>query len=278
MTTNSEITIFSKGFELDTKYLPLTLIGFGINHLQERIERPHGIPTYQWIQCTHGKGVLIIDGQKAILQEGTAIFLMQNVPHSYYEITSDWRTHYVCFSGTSCVEILKSIGLTQSGVYSFSNPDILTTHLNTLFEIQQKDSDLIQQQYSKELYSLLLDLSLDITRIYSTIPAMENESIHIVIHYIEENYSSSITLNELADLVHLTKEYLCTLFKKLMNQTIIAFLQSIRIVHAKVFLIRYPEKKVMEICTMCGFENTSYFCHVFRKIEGLSPEEFRKRH
>ena len=66
-------------------------------------------------------------------------------------------------------------------------------------------------------------------------------------------------------------------FKQILGQTIVQYLQTVRITHARIFLIQYPEKQISEIASLCGFENSSYFGKVFRKICGCSPDQFRRK-
>ena len=87
---------------------------------------------------------------------------------------------------------------------------------------------------------------------------------------------SPVTLDELSAVVGLSKEYLCSYFKKKMNKTIMQVLCDIRIMNACVMLNRFPDKKIAEISKKCGFESPSYFGAVFRKHQGMTPDTYRK--
>ena len=94
--------------------------------------------------------------------------------------------------------------------------------------------------------------------------------------WLEENYARPISLDELAKAVNLTKDYMCALFKKITGETIIQCLTSIRIGHARQLLIQYPDKNVIEIAHMCGFDSPSYFGKIFKQLIGMTPERYRK--
>jgi len=104
-----------------------------------------------------------------------------------------------------------------------------------------------------------------------------DDLITAVIFYMEQHYGRDISLDELAELVGLSKEYLCTLFKKTMKQTVMQYLLTIRISQARTLLIRFPEKKVQEIAKLCGFESPSYFGKKFKQETGMTPDAFRKK-
>jgi transcriptional regulator GlxA family with amidase domain len=93
---------------------------------------------------------------------------------------------------------------------------------------------------------------------------------------MEENYHTLISLSDLGNRVNVTREHLCRVFKQEMGQTIIQYLQNLRISRARIFLLQYPEKRVVEIAQMCGFENPSYFGKIFKEEVGMTPDHFRK--
>lgn len=65
--------------------------------------------------------------------------------------------------------------------------------------------------------------------------------------------------------------------REVMQQTIMHYLLTIRISRAREFLIRFPDKKVLEIAKMCGFESPSYFGKKFKLETGMTPDTFRKK-
>ncbi len=278
MSTDKRAETLTEEFIYSNPGLPLSLDGLLFYYPQEPIKRPNGIPFYQWIQCIKGAGEVILDEQKIIIREGRGILLKANIPHSYYGTTDQWITHNISFSGSACEQILNGLGLKQSGVYQVTNFDIIRKFVEEMKMHQKAKTPRLDRIYSKELYIFLLDLSYDIQRIHISEPAMENKVLRIVDQYLIDHFSQPISLDTLAELVDLRKEYLCTLFKKHMQQTISQHLQVIRIAHAKYYLVHYPEKTVKEIGVLCGFESTSYFCKIFKKITGYSPDEYRRLH
>ncbi|HHV09870.1 MAG TPA: AraC family transcriptional regulator [Clostridiales bacterium] len=278
MSKNERDEAFAEDFISSNPGLPLSLDGILFHYSQEPVKRPNGVPFYQWMQCISGTGEVILDDQKIIVREGRGILLKAHIPHSYYGTTDQWITHNISFSGSACEQILNGLGMKQSGVYQVTNLDITKKFVKGITIHQKTKGPCLDRIYSKELYTFLLDLSYDIQRIHISEPAMENKILRIVDQYLIDHFNQPVSLDILAELVDLRKEYLCTLFKKHMQQTISQHLQIIRIAHAKYYLVHYPEKTVKEIGVLCGFESTSYFCKVFKKIIGYSPDEYRRLH
>lgn len=257
--------------------LPVSPHLLGINYRQEPIQRTKGFPFYQWFYCVKGSGELIIDQQKSILNKGQGALIYPKVPHSYHGITSDWTVHFIGFSGPNCQELLKTLRMHESDVYHFSDETIFPKYIEKIFALQKEKGKSRYLELSKECYSFLLELSSCVHRINASIPAQENVPIRRLIDYMEEHYMEPISLDDLAGHIGLSKEYMCTLFKQSMHQTIMRYLFTIRISRARIYLIQYPEKKVLEIAQMCGFESPSYFGKVFKKEVGTTPENYRNR-
>lgn len=57
--------------------------------------------------------------------------------------------------------------------------------------------------------------------------------------------------------------------------TLVTYLQQVRITHAKRML-RFTDKSIEEIGLECGIGELNYFSRVFKKLEGVSPSEFRR--
>lgn len=256
--------------------LPLSLRVLGIHYQQEPIRRQNGLPFFQWFYCIKGCGELIINNQKSIVIPGQGAFIYPQIPHSYHGLTPDWTIHFFGFSGPNCIELLKTLQMHESGVYHFSDQNTFPMHIQKLYNLHEQHVQNKTAEYSKECYSFLLDLSPCIRYIHTSALAQDNPFVQKIITYMEEHYAGSITLNDLAEHVQLSKEYMCTLFKQTMQQTIMHYLTTIRISHARIFLLQFPEKKIFEIARMCGFDSPSYFGKIFKKDMGITPDNYRQ--
>lgn len=255
--------------------LPIALDGLGISHLQESILRPNGIPPHQWVQGVSGRGKLILENKSYIVEEGSGIFLPAGTPHEYYSLEGDWYVNFLCFNGFAMKETLTAFGLTEPGVYQLSDPDKILKYEDDISQIYSSHDEPKAIKASKLLYSLLVDLSLDITQNTQSQKVLTNPHLSQATTYMEANFHKPITLDDIAFASSISKEYLCSLFKKHLGLSVFDLLLSIRIAHAKTYLIQFPNQKIHEIGRMVGYEDSSYFCYVFKKTEGLTPNAFR---
>jgi len=92
---------------------------------------------------------------------------------------------------------------------------------------------------------------------------------------IESNLSMNLTLPMLADLQDLSASYLSRLFKKETEMNVTEYITQRRIEHAEN-LLRSTKLQIQTIAQHCGIMDVQYFSRLFKKINGLSPLEFRK--
>lgn len=90
-------------------------------------------------------------------------------------------------------------------------------------------------------------------------------------NYIYENYSTDMTLNDMAEALGISAKYCSNLFKKLSNDTFKNFLNRYRIDQAKKLLEENPDIKIAELSEQVGFNSSNTFIRVFGKYTGMTP-------
>lgn len=105
--------------------------------------------------------------------------------------------------------------------------------------------------------------------------ARKRMSMEKVKSYLDENYKEHITLELLSQKFYINKYYLTKIFKETYGVTIISYLETRRITQAKN-LLRFTDMTVDEISAAIGMNDANYLARRFRKIEGMSPGEYRK--
>lgn len=104
-----------------------------------------------------------------------------------------------------------------------------------------------------------------------------NEALKCCLQYMNDHFSEHISLQKIADQVHLHPNYLCALFKDYTGQTVFQQLTRIRIESAAQ-LLRSQNISVSSVASACGFDSTSFFAKKFKAIMGASPKEYSLRH
>lgn len=94
--------------------------------------------------------------------------------------------------------------------------------------------------------------------------------------YIEENFSSDISLDEVSKEVNISPYYFSKLFKEEMKENFVEYVTRIRVENAKK-LLKQERYSIKEICVNCGYSDPNYFSRIFKKTTGVTPTEYRER-
>lgn len=105
--------------------------------------------------------------------------------------------------------------------------------------------------------------------------ATEGDRMRNVFEFTLNNYSETISLNEIAKVANMTKNAFCKYFKKRTNKTYIQFLNEFRIETASTFLQENNDYSVAEIAYKVGYRNISNFNKQFKVVKKMNPSEFR---
>lgn len=96
------------------------------------------------------------------------------------------------------------------------------------------------------------------------------ELVEPALHHVRNNYSEKITVDKLAGLCNITKHYFCRVFKTVTKKAAMEYLRDYRIDVADIMLLN-TNKSVGEIAEECGFDDTNYFCRLYKLRYGISP-------
>ena len=103
-----------------------------------------------------------------------------------------------------------------------------------------------------------------------------NRECAAVRRYIDEHFAEPLTLDALAEIAHVNKYYLVHTFSREYGVTPINYLLLCRIRESK-HLLSNTDLSLSQIAQVHGFSSPSYFSQSFRRLEGISPMEYRKQ-
>lgn len=127
---------------------------------------------------------------------------------------------------------------------------------------------------------LLCKLAKIISQNYATTNDRHDKTADSIIlkttQYMEKNYFSKITVDDLSKIVNMSTPNFFRYFKKVFNTSPIEYLTKIRISHATSMLTS-TDKSISFISQECGFFDQSHFSHVFKQLTNMRPKEFRQK-
>lgn len=126
----------------------------------------------------------------------------------------------------------------------------------------------------KECQQLLKSVQfyLNVTKI-----TLKEKLVQEIKAYLESHFHENIQLDQLAEHFDLSPSYISNLYSKSTGQTISEYTTFLRIQKSKQ-LLRESSLKISKISKSVGYDNQRYFCHVFKKLVGISPGQFREDH
>ena len=100
--------------------------------------------------------------------------------------------------------------------------------------------------------------------------------IEFAVNYIDRYYKENPSLQRVADYMNLSAHYMSKLFKRETGENFSTYLTRCRMEEAKD-RIQYTDENLIAIAYELGFNEPNYFSRVFKKIEGITPSQYRNR-
>ncbi len=249
-------------------FFPLYLTTVGVRYKQFRMKRANGYERHQIFLVNSGNGVLKIGGQTFDIGANDLFYIAANIPHEYYGFDDNFITTYISFCGDGFEKIQRYYDLGDYGVYKNKNSGSFKSAAENLYEIVDTVHEL----------STLCSLTFSaVISYFDEACKKEYSSAEKVYNYIEENYSKMITLEDILTVYPYSKTKLCHDFKEKYKVTVFEMLTSIRLRHAQNMINANPHITLKAVALLCGFNDTSYFCKMYKRFYGCSPKSQYER-
>ncbi|WP_332696671.1 response regulator transcription factor [Halalkalibacter lacteus] len=139
---------------------------------------------------------------------------------------------------------------------------------------------LCRAETMEQMVSLLISQLEDIETPFirkQTDKGYDKQLITKALEYIAAHFTENLTLQSVADIVHLSKSYFSLYFKKQTGRNFVDYLIELRIREAKRLLVQ-NENRIYDVAGASGFKDVKYFSKVFKKVTGVTPMEYREKH
>lgn len=282
-------------------YTPSPFARSSLLHLQEvgslTAIRPHTskrekLQSYLCFMVEDGEGELVYEGKKYNLKSGDVVFIDCRKAYSHSTGLNPnaglWSLRWCHFYGPSMLAIYAKYcerggqpvirgddmgrGDDASRGADVSKYAAILTDIYTLASSSDYIRDMRINGKLNDLLTLLMESSWHRGANTNAPKKMEISSVK---SFLDEHYKEKLSLESVASHFFIDKHYLARLFKEQYGVTLVTYLQQVRITHAKRML-RFTDKSIEEIGLECGIGELNYFSRVFKKLEGVSPSEFRR--
>ncbi|SHH43365.1 AraC family transcriptional regulator [Clostridium grantii] len=263
----------------DVYNLPFYISELGFLENQDHVIRNNTFDKNQILVCSGGKGKLIVNNKEYIISNKNIFLIEKNVPHEYFSISKPWKINWVVFDGTYIPQLLKQLNIENHEVFELSSIKSIANIFEESLLMLKSNNNKKHIECSILIYTLITKLSyckrINSAYNHKTKKQMTFEKIII---YLEENYDKDISLEDISKALGISTYYICRIFKAYNPVSLITYLNQYRISMSKKILLQNPQSSIKDIGIQTGFKDPSYFSAIFKKVEGISPIEFRQQH
>lgn len=251
----------------------------------------HKLCELTWIEKSHGK--LIIGDYVGNFSEGEVILSSPELPHlwqcdpAYYKKNKDLYTKAIGLYFP--IELISRITDDIPAIHRYNDLMLRTERGlrfvgNTRRIINSKMRELSEASSLQQLgiFIQVIDIlsQSDEYEILASIGYKKSynindiERFNEVYQFLLKNFQKDIMLEEVASICNMSPNSFCRFFKQKTQKTFTAFLNELRIGHAKK-LLQNENYTIKDICYECGFNNPVHFFSIFKRIVKQTPKEFR---
>ena len=163
----------------------------------------------------------------------------------------------------------------ENGIYTSG---AAYSYLNLLLYLIEKYTDRDMAILSSKIFAIEIDRKSQSPFImFKGQKEHEDEPIKKAQEFIENNFQNKITVEQLASMIALSRRNLERRFKKATANTVIEYIQRVKIEAAKMSL-ESSRENVNEVMYKVGYSDPKAFRVTFKKITGLSPIQYRNRY
>ncbi|HEB27685.1 MAG TPA: AraC family transcriptional regulator [Porticoccus sp.] len=251
-------------------------LGYYPNAFGHRMERQQH-QDHLLIYCTDGKGIVAAKGSTVGINAGDILVLPKGIAHRYQATTNaPWSIYWIHFAGGLCDNFLEPL-LNEDESLTVLSPGAhakIVSDFETLLEVRQTGYNQRNFIHASNLLRQLLSY-LSATHPLTTTKEGIQFDLDAVHALMQEKLHSHLALEELAEKVNLSKYHFSSKYKAITGQSPIQHFLHLKMEHA-CYLLDISGHSIKAISRDLGYEDNYYFSRLFKKIIGVSPQQYRQ--
>ena len=243
---------------------------------ESHVARRKNLESYLVVLVLSGSGILMYGQKTYELKKGSCFFIDCMVPYYHQSSSADpWELVWVHFNGCTSEEYYRYFS--SNSLPAFSPPSFpeLREKLESLLYVNSVSDFQAEITSSRLIVDILSILLQDITGSKEK-KHPDRLKMAEVRKYLDEHYTEKFSLDDLSERFFISKYHLSREFHQYYSVTLGQYVISRRLTRAKK-LLRFSDCTLEEIARSCGFYDSSYLNRQFRKSEGISASEFRRK-
>ena len=241
-----------------------------------------------------GTAVHMVDSEEYFIKKGDVFVINKHTSHGYKQL-NDFKICNIMFQFDTFFQleydIKKSAGFHALFViepYLIKEQNFqsrLQLSLPNFNIVQALITEMIEEYltqqmgYTTLLHGKFLELAVILSRNYNISDISEKDkalNITKPISYIESNFTSSISIDDLAKQACMSTRHFIRIFTETYQTTPLKYINILRLQYACT-LLKTTNKTITEIALDCGFNDSNYFSKQFKSMYFCTPQQFRKK-
>jgi AraC-like DNA-binding protein len=264
---------------------PIAFYHVESNH--PRYQMPyHWHPEYEIIRILKGSFQMVIDSRQITAEKGDILFISGGTLHGGVPEACTYE----------CIVFDMKLLLGNNKICSRQIQQLIRHEITITLKILSEQAELIKAAgdlftalgEKKPGYEFMTQGTLfhllgiifgmgayQVNESKSTVSSQQIIRFKDVLNYIEEHYTESISLEDMARVAGLSPRYFCRFFRKMTQCTPTEYLNYYRIECACEQLTEVPVS-ITDVALSCGFNDISYFIKAFHKAKGITPKQYKE--
>ena len=234
------------------------------------------LDSYLIVLVLSGSGTLMYNEKFYELKPGSCFFIDCKIPYYHQSSDSDpWELIWVHFHGATSKEYYRYFSVISDPALIPQAFGELKDKLERLLDVNTHADLMAEISSSRLIMDILSILLQDVTTSKEEQTPARQKMLQIRL-YLDEHYTDKFSLDELSEHFFISKYHLSREFKNHFGITPNHYVISKRITLVKK-LLRFSDFTLEDIAAKAGFYDTSYLNKQFKKSEGISASDFRKK-
>lgn len=241
--------------------------------------------------CYDGIGNLVLGNEELRYTGGYFSVIPQKCPHTTNSdpgVSCSWEYLFIDIDAALGHSYQNSVRHTNQAIASLINARAflkteaenpkLGQSIRNILDIMRRKEDFYLEEATAAVIALLMNIARENKghQLSNEPPHLEPVPISQTLDYISMHYMEPLRIEDLAAICHMSESHFRKVFSNYMAMGPMEYVNTVR-VQAACDYLRRTDDLVTDVANKCGFSTFSTFSRNFKKITGVSPNEWRKR-
>ena len=274
--------------------LPIALYNDDFSLFDEGYIRWHWHKEVQISYVLSDKVCFQVEGEEIILEPDEGIIFNTNVLHQIKPVINNCKMYSIVFDSNfidgnenSLInkKYINPILYSSNLKYIVLKKDIIwkkeiLNYIEKIFKAFNKREyayELEVRNYLNYIWFTLVKEMKTYNKSSNKLSLYDEKRVKLALEYIDSNYENSISLNDIAMAVNISKSECCRAFKRVLNTTPFEYLIEYRVLKSTHYLCNSNES-ISNIALNVGFNGISYYGKIFKKHMNCTPSQYRRKY